>query len=152
MLRYVNAQVTFAEVPEEISLCINLSGCPYKCVGCHSPYLRKAIGEPLDLYHLTDLIDSNTGITCVCLMGGDSSSVEINSIAQDIKEYYPNLKVGWYSGNDKLPDDIDTINFDYIKLGSYKKELGPLTSSSTNQRFYKIVRGKLTDITYKFFK
>lgn len=27
MLKYLNTQVTFAEVPDEITLCINITGC-----------------------------------------------------------------------------------------------------------------------------
>ena len=37
MLKYSNYEITFAEVPDEISLCINLTNCPHKCIGCHSP-------------------------------------------------------------------------------------------------------------------
>ena len=89
MLKYVDTKVTFSEVPDEISLCINISNCPCHCKNCHSPYLAEDIGEPLDLQHLTNLIDSNKGITCVCIMGGDANSSDVDDIAQDIKEYYP---------------------------------------------------------------
>lgn len=94
MLKYVDAKVVFAEVPDEVTLAINISNCPCQCKGCHSSYLAQDIGEPLDLQHLTDLIDSNKGITCVCIMGGDANPSEVDDIAQDIKEYYPELKVG----------------------------------------------------------
>ena len=82
-------------MPNEITLAINISGCPCNCRGCHSSYLAEDIGEPLDLQHLTNLIDSNKGISCVCIMGGDANPSEVDDIAQDIKEYYPELKVGW---------------------------------------------------------
>lgn len=150
LLKYVDTAVTFAEVPDEISLCINLSGCPYRCKGCHSSYLWQDIGTNLDLQHLTDLIDSNTGITCVCLMGGDRDTVEIDSIASSIREYYPELKICWYSGNEELDKNISLWNFDYLKLGPYKEELGPLNSPGTNQRFYKVNGDKLIDITERF--
>ena len=117
MLRYVNILVGFAEIPDEITLCINISNCPCHCINCHSSYLAEDIGEPLDLQHLTNLIDSNKGITCVCIMGGDANPSEVDDIAQDIKEYYPELKVGWYSGRQELSKDINLENFDYIKLG-----------------------------------
>ena len=29
MLKYVDTMVTFSEVPSEITLCINVSNCPY---------------------------------------------------------------------------------------------------------------------------
>lgn len=152
MLKYVDTKVVFAEIPDEITLAINISGCPCNCKGCHSSYLAKDIGEPLDLQHLTNLIDSNKGISCVCIMGGDANPSEVDDIAQDIKEYYPELKVGWYSGRQELSKDIELGNFDYIKLGPYKGEFGPLNSKTTNQRFYKVSDGELVDITSKFWK
>lgn len=152
MLKYVDAKVVFAEVPDEVTLAINISGCPCNCRGCHSSYLAQDIGEPLDLQHLTNLIDSNKGITCVCIMGGDANPSEVDDIAQDIKEYYPELKVGWYSGRQELSEDIELGNFDVIKLGPYKEEFGPLNSRTTNQRFYKVSGGELINITSKFWK
>ena len=152
MLKYVDTKVVFAEIPDEITLAINISGCPCNCKGCHSSYLAEDIGEPLDLQHLTNLIDSNKGITCVGLMGGDANPSEVDDIAQDIKEYYPELKVGWYSGRQELSKDIELGNFDYIKLGPYIEEFGPLNSKTTNQRFYKVSDGELVDITSKFWK
>ena len=152
MLKYVDTKVVFAEIPDEITLAINISGCPCTCKGCHSSYLAEDIGEPLDLQHLTNLIDSNKGITCVGLMGGDANPSEVDDIAQDIKEYYPELKVGWYSGRQELSKDIELGNFDYIKLGPYIEEFGPLNSKTTNQRFYKVNGKELVDITSRFWK
>ena len=152
MLKYVDTKVVFAEIPDEITLAINISGCPCNCKGCHSSYLSEDIGEPLDLQHLTNLIDSNKGITCVGLMGGDANPSEVDDIAQDIKEYYPELKVGWYSGRQELSKDIELDNFNFIKLGPYIEEFGPLNSRTTNQRFYKVSNGKLINITSRFWK
>ncbi len=152
MLKYVDTKVVFAEIPDEITLAINISGCPCNCKGCHSSYLAEDIGEPLDLQRLTNLIDSNKGITCVGLMGGDANPSEVDDIAQDIKEYYPELKVGWYSGRQELSKDIELSNFDYIKLGPYIEEFGPLNSKTTNQRFYKVNGKELVDITSRFWK
>lgn len=152
-LKYTEAEITFAEVPNEVTLCINISNCPNRCKGCHSPHLWEDIGEPLDLMHLTDLIDSSIGITCVCIMGGDADPIEVDDIAASIKEYYPGLKVAWYSGNDTISKDIAFWNFDYIKIGSYKEDLGPLNCKTTNQKFFKVVNGEeLVDITDKFWK
>lgn len=152
MLKYVDTKVVFAEIPDEVTLAINISNCPCQCKGCHSSYLAQDIGEPLNLQHLTNLIDSNKGITCVCIMGGDANPSEVDDIAQDIKEYYPELKVGWYSGRQELSKDIELSNFDFIKLGPYKEEFGPLNSRTTNQRFYKVSDGELINITSKFWK
>ena len=154
MLKYVDAKVVFAEIPNEITLAINISNCPCHCEGCHSSYLAKDIGEPLDLQHLTNLIDTNKGITCVCIMGGDANPSEVDDIAQDIKEYYPELKVAWYSGRQELSKEIELENFNYIKLGPYIKDKGPLNCRTTNQVMLEIsvIHNKIfkKDITSKF--
>lgn len=156
MLKYVDSKVVFAEIPDEITLAINISNCPCHCEGCHSPYLAEDIGEPLDLQHLTNLIDSNRGISCVCIMGGDANPSEVDDIAQDIKEYYPELKVAWYSGRQELSKEIELENFNYIKLGPYIKDKGPLNCRTTNQVMLEIdvIQGKVfkKDITAKFWK
>ena len=156
MLKYVDSKVTFTEIPDEITLCINISNCPCHCINCHSSYLAEDIGEPLDLQHLTNLIDSNKGITCVCIMGGDANPSEVDDIAQDIKEYYPELKVAWYSGRQELSKEIELENFNYIKLGPYIKDKGPLNCRTTNQVMLEIdvIQGKVfkKDITAKFWR
>ena len=35
-LNYTTEQITFQEVPNEISLSFLIAGCPLKCKGCHS--------------------------------------------------------------------------------------------------------------------
>ena len=162
MLKYLNTQVTFSEVPDEITLCINITGCKIGCKNCHSPYLAEDIGEPLiykDTHNnrtvincnpLSELIEANKGITCVCLMGGDSNPEYINILGKTIKCH--KLKSAWYSGRQELSNSIDLSNFDYIKLGPYIEELGPLNSRTTNQRFYKVSGGELVDITNLFWK
>lgn len=156
MLKYVDSKVVFAEIPDEITLAINISNCPCHCINCHSSYLAKDIGEPLDLQHLTNLIDSNRGISCVCIMGGDANPSEVDDIAQDIKEYYPELKVAWYSGRQELSKEIELENFNYIKLGPYIKDKGPLNCRTTNQVMFEIdvIQGKVfkKDITAKFWR
>ena len=160
MLKYLNTQVTFSEVPDEITLCINITGCKVGCRGCHSPYLAEDIGEELNSHSLQELIKANEGITCICFMGGDANPQDIDSLAQWLKIYIP-YKVAWYSGRQTLPYDMDLEWFDYIKLGPYIEELGPLNSKTTNQKFYQVCniasmdeepRYELIDITYKFQK
>ena len=113
-MKYVDTLVSFSEIPDEITLCINISNCPNKCEGCHSSWLQKNIGIELNNYELYDIINKNSGISCVCFMGGDSNPEEINDLAIKIKS--KNLKVGWYSGNSEISDKINIKNFDYIKI------------------------------------
>lgn len=152
MLKYLNTQVTFAEVPDEITLCINITGCKNGCKNCHSSYLAQDIGTELTFNEVKKLIKKNSGISCIALMGGDAEPDKINTLASFIINHYGSIKVAWYSGRQELNNNIDLCNFDYIKLGPYKEEFGPLNSRTTNQRFYKVNEKELVDITNKFWK
>ena len=158
MLKYVDTKVTFSEVPDEISLCINISNCPCHCKNCHSSYLAQDIGTELTFNEVRKLIKKNSGISCIAFMGGDSEPKRIDTLASFVTNHYQ-LKVAWYSGRQELSKEIDLQNFDVIKLGPYIEELGPLTSKTTNQRMYKVVYNhyedgtagyELNDITHNF--
>jgi len=151
MLKYVDTAVTFSEFPDEISLCINISNCPNSCVGCHSAYLKEDIGDQLDRKAIDKLIKDNNGITCIGFMGGDREPDKVNKLAEYVKSNYK-LKTGWYSGAETLSSKIDRQFFDYIKIGPYIEEYGPLNKCTTNQVMYENDDGKLIDITYKFWK
>ena len=160
MLKYVNYDITFQEIPDEITLCINISNCPCHCIGCHSSYLAEDIGEKLTLDKIYKLIENNEGITCICFMGGDSSPKEIDMFARCIKDLY-DIKVAWYSGRQELSKHVNLMYLDYVKLGPYIEEFGPLNSKTTNQKFYQVIKShyedgtsgyELLDVTYKFWK
>lgn len=154
MLKFVDFKVTFAEIPDEISLCISLSGCPHRCKGCHSSYLQEDIGTVLTTQILDKLIESNNGITCVCFMGGDNNIPVLCELAEHIKNNH-HLKVAWYSGLQFIPTQIDRptyMAFDFIKTGPYIEKDGPLTSKTTNQRLYSKNGHLFSDITSKFWK
>lgn len=152
MLKYLNTQVTFVEVPDEITLCINITGCKNGCKNCHSSYLAQDIGTELTFNEVRKLIKKNSGISCVALMGGDAEPDKVNVLASFIINHYSSIKVAWYSGRQELSKDIELSNFDFIKLGPYKEEFGPLNSRTTNQRLYKVSDGELINITSKFWK
>lgn len=153
MLRYTDYDIVFQEVPDEITLAINISNCPNRCKGCHSPYLLKDIGEPLTEENLTVLLRKyGKAITCICFMGGDASPADIEQLAEYLhRQTVAPVKVGWYSGKSELSPAIDLDFFEYIKLGPYIEHLGGLKSPATNQRFYRIENGVMKDITYRFF-
>lgn len=159
MLKYKETLVTFSEVPEEITLCINITNCPFTCEGCHSPHLREDIGDILDTKALSKLIDKNKGITCVSFMGGDREPFEVLKLCKWIKDNY-SLKTCWYSGNYLGNIQIPYNYFDFIKVGPYIKERGGLNNPNTNQRFYRITKVtsneitniSLEDLTYMFNK
>lgn len=157
-MKYVDTQVVFREVPEEITLAVNISQCPVKCPGCHSSYLAQDIGEPLSEDVLDSLIASNQGISCVSFMGGDGDLEGLKHLALHVRSFHPTLKLCWYSGRDLENAKASGLTeiLDYVKVGPFIDEYGPLDYPSTNQRFYKIERSpegvSFTDWTAKFRK
>lgn len=152
MLKYVDAKVTFQEIPDEISLCISISGCQIRCPDCHSKYLWEDIGEKLKPVVLSDLIAKNNGITAICFMGGEHDINTIIELAKWVKNN-TELKVGWYCGLDELPNnDCFREYFNYIKIGHYDSTKGGLNNPNTNQIFYEIIDGTVINKTNKFWK
>lgn len=154
MLRYVNTGVVFQEIPDEVTLAINLSGCPCRCPGCHSSYLWQDIGTPLTPMELEAIVNRyGNSITCVCFMGGDAEPAYVNALANYLHHEHPELKVAWYSGRQRVAAGVRKADFDYIKLGPYIAHLGCLRERTTNQRLYKRASGDcFTDITPRFWK
>lgn len=159
MFKYTNTEVTFSEFPDEISLCINISGCPIHCPGCHSKYLWENNGKLLFSTTIIDLIKENSGITCIGFMGGAQDVYHLLNLAICVRNKFPNLKIGWYTGQSEIPELINEnlSEFDYIKIGPYIEEKGGLDNPNTNQIMYKVQhlkdgQNKLYDITNKFWK
>ena len=154
MLKYVNTGIVFQEIPDEVTLAINISNCPCRCPGCHSYYLWEDIGLPLDTEAIDAFVDKyGTDITCISFMGGDADPKAVNQLALYIREVHPEFKVAWYSGKTVISSDIDKRNFDYIKVGPFIKHLGSLKSPTTNQRLYGIKEdGEMEDMTSWFWK
>jgi len=145
--------VVFQEIPDEVTLSINISNCPCHCIGCHSQYLWEDIGDPLNVMSLGMMLkEYGEDITCVAFMGGDATPEEVNELARWMRSEYPEISIAWYSGRSELSKKIHLKNFDYIKLGPYVENFGPLNKKTTNQRLYKVDDNKLVDITSRFWK
>ena len=154
MLKYVNTDIVFQEIPDEVTLAINISNCPCHCPGCHSQYLWGDVGLPLTISALDDFVMKyGDDITCFSFMGGDADPKGVNQLAQYIHEEYPQFKVAWYSGKTVIARTVNKADFDYIKIGPYIEHLGPLKSPTTNQRMYrKTDDGTFEDITERFWR
>ena len=154
MLKYVNTGIVFQEIPDEVTLAMNISNCPCHCPGCHSHYLWEDIGLPLDTNTIDNFVQKyRQEITCFAFMGGDGDPKGVNMLAQYIHEEYPQYRVAWYSGRIRVPSVVNKTDFDYIKIGPYIRHLGPLKQSTTNQRMYRQTPdGTFEDITSRFWK
>ena len=154
MLKYVNSDIVFQEIPDEVTLAINISNCPCRCPGCHSHYLWEDIGLPLNPEAIDNFVQKfGSNLTCIAFMGGDGDPKGVNLLAQYVHEEYPQFKVAWYSGRTVISPLITKNDFDYIKIGPYIKNLGPLKKPTTNQRLYRQNdQGEFEDITSRFWR
>ena len=139
MLKCYSYDIVCQEIPDEISLAVNISCCPNRCPGCHSPWLWSNEGEDMTEEMLEMLIGKySAAVTCFCFMGGDAEPTEVMRLARWIRGRWPHLKTAWYSGKEALPEGFETTSMNYIKLGPYIEELGGLKSPDTNQRLFKV--------------
>ena len=151
MRKFLNTMLVFEEIPDKISLAVNMTNCQNKCVGCHSPQLRKDIGKELTEEVVDELIKENEGINCFLFMGEGNDKDSLIKMARYIKEKYASLSLAIYSGRDNVEDDFYKL-FDYVKIGPYIAKFGPLNKDTTNQRLLKIEDGARKDITSMFWK
>lgn len=155
MIKYVDELIAFSEVPNEVSLCINISNCPIHCPECHSKYLWRNVGKDLTQKELKSLIEKNKGITCVCIMGGDGNIGDLNKKAKLIKSC--GLKCAFYLGSDAIPAGLNLHNVDFLKIGGFDSKYGPLNKETTNQRLFMIDKKEkektcvLWDVTRAFW-
>lgn len=151
MIKYLDWAITFAEIPSEVSLCLEITNCPHRCMNCHSPQLRDNVGDELSTSIIDELVKKYSYITCICFMGGDNNHKDIIKLTKYIHDTYKNIKVAMYSGNTEVDSSL-MCSLDYYKIGPYIEELGPLNKKSTNQKLYrKNPDNSIEDITYKFW-
>ena len=150
-MKVASYDIVFQEIPEEVTLALNISQCPCHCQGCHSPHLAEDIGEQLTTELLQNLLDRyRSAVTCVCIMGGDAMPEEVNEWLAYIHGL--GKKTGWYSGRDTKAPEVENDNLDYLKIGAYIEEKGGLKQPTTNQRLYRRSDNDWEDITSVFWK
>lgn len=162
-LRYLNYQVYTNEIPDELSLGFTILGCNVHCPECHSKHVwdinSKDIGHILTRNKFLDVCYDQDGITCILFFGGEwepDALMYFLGIAKD-----NGFRTALYTGRtleymDKLNNDYQNgiyKSLDYLKVGPYIPEAGPIICSKTNQRLFKLKSQIVKyDITEKFWK
>lgn len=151
MVKYCGHYITFQEVPNEVALTFPISNCPYRCEGCHSPWLQTDMGDELTKDVILSLLDKYQGaVTCVCFMGTGGDTLSIGQLVFAMSYY--GIKTCVYTGGSR--EEAKKLCLpDYLKEGQYIARLGGLDSVSTNQRMWKMEEdGKYHDITSWFWR
>lgn len=158
MIKYVPemTSVVMEEIPDMVTLAVDISNCTGLCEGCHSPFLRKDVGAELTPAVIDKLLADNFGVNCFLFLGEGNDREALMSVASYIRTAYPAVSLAIYSGRENVEDDIYAL-FDYVKVGPYRPDCGPLNSTTTNQRLYRVshhdgqCRFTLQDITSRFW-
>ena len=148
MIKYVPdlTDIVLEEIPGRVTLAVEISNCRGSCIGCHSPFLKKDIGEELTPKVVDKLIGDNFGVNCFLLLGEGQDLEALLRIAAHLRVQHPGIERAVYSGRAEV-EPVLYEAFDYVKVGPYIAEYGPLNEPTTNQRLY--YHGE--DITSRFW-
>ena len=149
MIKYVPSltDVVLEEIPHRVSLAVEISNCRGNCIGCHSPFLKKDLGDELTAEAVEKLLKTNFGVNCFLFLGEGNDPGALKAIAYYLRSSHPELELALYSGRESVEDELFEI-FDFVKVGPYIKEFGPLNEKTTNQRLYY----HRADITSSFWR
>lgn len=86
-------------------------------------------------------------VDAVCFFGGEQHGKRFRELLTTAKEM--GFKTALYTGSRDVEASIKE-QLDYLKVGPYIERLGGLDSPTTNQRFYRVEKGQLIDMTDKF--
>lgn len=154
MIKYVPSMtsVVIEEIPDRVTLAVDISNCQGNCVGCHSPFLKTDVGVELTEEVIDSLVADNFGVDCFLFLGEGNDFESLMRLAAHIRSI--GLEAALYSGREAVENEIYKA-FDYVKVGPYIEAFGPLNSRTTNQRLYKVAHTasgySLTDITSRFW-
>ena len=141
--------VVLEEIPDRVSLAVDISNCRGNCIGCHSPFLRQDIGEELTPGVIDSLVADNFGVNCFLFLGEGRDPSALLDLARHVRSL--GLDAALYTGRETVEPAFWEA-FDYIKLGPYRSECGPLDRRTTNQRLFHVVDGRREDITSRFWR
>lgn len=149
MIKYVPqaTSVVLEEIPGKVSLAVDVSNCPMRCPGCHSPFLQTDVGEELTVEVIEALLADNFGVNCFLFFGEGQDDESFLDLAWYLRDNHPEIEIALYSGRTEVPNSYWRV-FNYIKLGPYIEKLGPLNHRTTNQRLYMVEGPVHKDITH----
>ena len=144
ILHFTREEIVWQEVPNEVSLAFLISGCPLRCVGCHSADSWKAnCGKILSAEYLRLRLQQYRGLlTCVLFLGGEWQPESLLSLLKMAREEF-GLQTCLYTGyeRDELPPEM-LPELTYLKTGRWLPERGGLDNPNTNQQFMDLRTGE----------
>ena len=94
------------------------------------------MGEELTPAIIDGLVDANFGVDCFLFLGEGRDPERLLELASHVRDL--GLVPALYSGRREVDGPYWEV-FDYVKVGPYIPENGPLNNPSTNQRLYRVL-------------
>lgn len=137
MIKYIPelTDVVLEEVPDRVTLAVEIPNCQGSCPGCHSSFLKLDLGKELTAAEADRLVEDNFGVNCFLFLGEGNDHEALMELAAHLRAAHPDLELALYSGRQEVEEEIYEA-FDFVKVGPYVEALGPLSEVSTNQRMY----------------
>jgi len=147
-MKIYNYEISTLEIPNEISLCFNVTGCNVKCIDCHSKFLWNIDnGWELDFEYFSKILEKYSNyISYVCFMGGEWFEEDLIKMLKISKE--KGLKNCLFTGRNDIKENIKQY-LDLLKLGGFIKELGGLESLNTNQKMIELKTGNCLNYLFQ---
>ena len=138
MIKFVPqmTSIVMEEIPDRVTLAVDISNCQGNCIGCHSPFLKEDVGEELTRASVDRLFAENFGVDCFLFLGEGNDPEALLDLAAYIRERY-HVALALYSGRKEVEPALYAC-FDYVKVGPYIAKYGPLNERTTNQRLYRV--------------
>ena len=149
-MKAIAEQITFQEVPDEVSISFMISGCPLKCKWCHSEEQDKdnSVWEVLsEQLFMNKLLRYKWLITCVCFLWWEWHNKELINYLKLARGNW--LRTCLYTWLLNVNEELKS-NLDYLKTWPRIEFLWWLNSRKTNQRMKNLRTWE--DITHKFWK
>lgn len=152
LLRCDEPHVVFQECPDEVALCFSFYGCPLRCDGCHSQVLWNTEGgRYLTMAAFSEYLQRYQGlISAVVFFGGEWQPKSLQALL--IRTQQAGLKTCLYTGLNHVSRHLRPY-LDFAKVGPWRQHKGGLADPNSNQRFYKVEDGRLTqDLSHRFYR
>ena len=106
MIKYVPemTSVVIEEIPDRVTLAVDISNCQGNCVGCHSPFLKEDIGEELTEEVIDRMVKENYGVNCFLFLGEGNDMPALIRLADHVREI--GLEAALYSGRKDVEKDL----------------------------------------------
>ena len=103
MIKFIEkmTSVVFEEIPDKISLAVNITNCQNHCEGCHSAFLAMDIGEELTESKIDEYLMKQKGVNCFLFMGEGNDRERLLELNAYIKKHYK-VETALYSGRKEV--------------------------------------------------